>query len=215
MAAVSKFLFDNDFDAADAAARPAQRPDTRRYTGAEVEAAKAAAYAEGIVIGRAEAEEEIARRIADAAAVIGAKLGDVLSGSMRHHETRIHEAVTAATEIVRRLLPALGKREAMAEVEALITDCLGRLHDEPRLVIRVVDELLDPIRQRIDQIAAAAGFAGRIILLADGTLKPGDARIEWADGGTDRDSAALWRDIEGAIQRFVGDGSGTPAADRK
>lgn len=217
MAAISKFLFDTDFDAGGdpLAARPAQRADTRRYTGAEIEATKSAAHAEGVATGRALADQEIGRKVADVLAVVAARLDGIMVEARADHETQTREALTAAVEIVRRLLPALGKREAMREVEALIADCLARLHDEPRLVVRVADDLLDEVRQRVDQLSGAAGFAGRVILLADNTLKPGDARVEWADGGADRDTSALWRDIEGAIQRFVEDGSGTPGADRK
>jgi flagellar assembly protein FliH len=216
MATISKFLFDTDFDAGtDPAARPAGRHDTRRYTGAELEAAKAAAHAEGVAAGRALAEQEIGRRIADVLGIVSGRLGEVMDEAQKHHGSQTREAVTAATEIVRRLLPALGKREAMSEIEALIADCLSRVHDEPRLVVRVADALLDEVRKRIDQLSGAAGFAGRIILLADDTLKPGDARVEWADGGADRDTAALWREIEGAIQRFVEDGSGAPDSDKK
>lgn len=215
MAAISKFLFDRDFDAEENMARTAPQSEMPRYTGAELEEARAAAHMEGFAAGQAAAENEIARRVADTADAIGVKLKHVLSESTKYHETRAREAVVAATEIVRRLLPVLGKREAMAEIEALIADCLGRLHDEPRLVIRVTDELLDPIRQRIDQLTGAAGFTGRVIFLADDTLKAGDVRIEWADGGADRDSTALWRDIENAIQRFTEDGSGAVDPDRK
>lgn len=212
MAAVSKFLFDTDFDAAaEPEARLAPRPDMRRYTATEMDEARAAAHAEGVAAGRTEAEQEIGRRIADASAAIGAQLDRLFAQGLKDHATQIREAITAATEIVKRLLPALGRREAMTEVEALIADCLARLHDEPRLVVRVADELLDPVRQRVDQLAGAAGYAGRVILLADNTLKAGDARVEWADGGADRDTAALWREIESAIQRYVEDGSGTPA----
>ena len=64
MAALSKFLFDTDFDAGGdpLSARPTVRPDTRRFTATEVEAAKAAAHAEGLAAGRAAAEQEIGRR---------------------------------------------------------------------------------------------------------------------------------------------------------
>jgi flagellar assembly protein FliH len=217
MAAISKFLFDTDFDSGGDPlnARPTVRTDTRRYTSAEVEAAKSAAHAEGVAAGRALAEQEISRRLADVLAVVGGRIGEVLAEAQANHQVRTREAVTTAAEIVRRLLPALAKREAMSEVEALIADCLARVHDEPRLVVRVGDDLLDALRPRVDELTGAAGFSGRVILLADNTLKPGDARVEWADGGADRDTAALWREIEGAIQRFVEDGSGAPDAGRK
>jgi flagellar assembly protein FliH len=215
MVAISKFLFDTDFAAGDEAARLAPRPDTRRFSANDLEAAKAAAYAEGVAAGRVAAEQDIARRIADACAVIGSKLDLLMKATAERGETQMREAVTAAVEIARRLLPSLGKREAIGEVEALIRECLTRLHDEPRLVVRVADELLDPVRQRIDQITGAAGYMGKIILFADPALKPGDARVEWADGGAERDGAAIWRDIDSAIQRFVEGGAGAPAASKQ
>jgi flagellar assembly protein FliH len=215
MVAISKFLFDTDFSGTDEAARLAPRPDTRRFSAIELEAAKSAAHAEGFAAGRTAAEQEIARRVADACAALGTRVTELMAAHAAQHEAQTREAVAAATEITRRLLPSLGKREALAEVEALIRECLSRLHDEPRLVVRVADELLDPIRQRLDQLASAAGYTGRVILFADPAIRPGDARVEWADGGAERDSAAIWRDIDSAIQRFVEGGAGTPAAASK
>jgi flagellar assembly protein FliH len=215
MVAISKFLFDKDFAVGDEAARLAPRPDTRRFSAIELDAAKAAAHAEGVAAGRAAAEQEIARRVADACTAVAARVGELMKTLAAKNEAQTREAVTAAVEVTRRLLPALGKREAMGEVEALIRDCLTRLHEEPRLVVRVADELLDPLRQRVDQLTAAAGYSGRVILFADPALKSGDARVEWADGGAERDSAAIWRDIDSAIQRFVEGGAGAPAASKQ
>ena len=215
MVAISKFLFDNDFAAGDEASRLAPRPDTRRFSAIELEAAKTAAHAEGVAAGRAAAEREIARRVADACGAIVARIGELMGLCAQQNEKQTREAVAAATEIVRRLLPSLGQREAIGEVEALIRDCLSRLHEEPRLVVRVADELLDPIRQQIDQLTASAGYSGRVILFADPAIKSGDARVEWADGGAERDTAAIWREIDGAIQRFVEGGAGAPAAASK
>lgn len=215
MVAITKFLFDTDFATGDEAARLAPRPDTRRFSANELEAAKAEAHAAGIAAGRAAAEQDIARRVADACAVVGARFDDLMKAVALRHEAQSREAIAAAVEIARRLLPSLGKREAIGEVEALIRECLTRLDDEPRLVVRVADELLDAVRQRIDQVTAATGYTGRVILLADPALKPGDARVEWADGGAERDSAAIWRDIDSAIQRFVEGGAGEPAASQQ
>jgi flagellar assembly protein FliH len=215
MVAISKFLFDTDFSAAtDEAARLAPRPDARRFSAIEMDTAKAAAHAEGVAAGRAAAEQEIARRVADACTALGTRVVELMATHAAQYEAQAREAVAAATEITRRLLPSLGKREAIAEVEALIRECLARLHEEPRLVVRVADELLDPVRQHIDQLTAAAGYGGRVILFADPAIKSGDARVEWADGGAERDSAAIWRDIDSAIQRFVEGGATTPAASK-
>jgi flagellar assembly protein FliH len=63
--------------------------------------------------------------------------------------------------------------------------------------------LLDPMKQRVDALAEAAGYEGRIVLLVDETIPDGDVRVEWADGGAERDSARLWRDVDAALKRLT------------
>ena len=47
------------------------------------------------------------------------------------------------------------------------------------------------------------GFDGRLIVLAETGLAPGDCRIEWADGGLTRDRAATAAAIGEAVTRYV------------
>lgn len=216
MTVVSKFLFDTEFesdiDAGNASDRENAKPQT--FSVEELELAKQEAFAAGAVAGREEAERQTARLLADALATVSTGLDRILAEADAQHAARQRVAIAAVTEIARRLLPSLCKREALSEIEALVGECLARLTDEPRLVIRVNDQLLDPMRQRLDGLAGATGFAGRIILLADSSLQPTDARVEWADGGAERNVQSVWHEIEGAIQRFVQDGSGVPGVIR-
>ena len=91
----------------------------------------------------------------------------------------------------------------------MLSTVIAELIDEPRMVIRVADEDLDALSERIDTIAARRGFAGKIVLLAETSVAPGDCRIEWADGGVERDSARLWHDIDLAVARLLGEGHDT------
>ena len=59
-------------------------------------------------------------------------------------------------------------------------------------MLRVNDALFDALQRRLAAIAQANGYAGKIVLLADDALAPGDGRIEWADGGAERDTRRLW-----------------------
>jgi len=47
------------------------------------------------------------------------------------------------------------------------------------------------------------GFEGRLILLAEPGMAPGDCRIEWADGGLVRDRAATEAAIGEAVSRYL------------
>ena len=53
-------------------------------------------------------------------------------------------------------------------------------------------------------MAAQAGFEGKIVLLAQSDLQAGDVRVEWADGGAERDIGLLWREIDAIVERAVG-----------
>ena len=58
-------------------------------------------------------------------------------------------------------------------------------------------------RDRLDEIARARGFEGRLVVLAEPDIAPGDCRIEWADGGLSRDRAKTEAVIAEAVDRYV------------
>jgi len=86
------------------------------------------------------------------------------------------------------------------------------LHDEPRLVIRVADAMLDPVTTRLTALAEQQGHTAKLVFIADATLAPADCRIEWADGGAERDIARLWGDIDRAVANALR--STSPSAPR-
>lgn len=204
MPSISKFLFDTSFDGPVAKAPP--KPVRRNFTAAEVEAEKAKAFAEGHAAGAAEAASEAAQRSAAALEAVAARLADMLRQADKTRTDSLQTAVGAATAMTRKLLPALARREAINEIEALVRDCLGRMHDEPKIVLRLHESLVETFRTRVDTAADAAGFSGRVVVVADPRLAPADVRIEWADGGVERNTQQVWQEIEAIIDRFVASG---------
>jgi flagellar assembly protein FliH len=68
-------------------------------------------------------------------------------------------------------------------------------------VLRVAQEIYEPLRERLDTLANAAGYAGRIVLLVDDAIAAGDARVEWADGGAERNLAGQCAEIHELLER--------------
>lgn len=204
MPSISKFLFDTSFDGP-AAAAPV-KPVRRNFTAAELEAEKAKAFAEGHAAGVGETANDAAQRTAVALEAVAARLGDLLNQADKYRADSLQTAVGAATAMTRKLLPALARREAVNEIEALVRDCLGRMHDEPKIVLRLHESLVDTFRANIEAAADAAGFSGRVVVVADPRQSPADARIEWADGGVERNTQQVWQEIEAIIDRFVASG---------
>lgn len=201
MSAASRFLFDTRFDVAKGATPPA--PPRKSFTPAELDAAKAAAHQAGLAAGRAAATKEVEARIATAIETLVRDLDGALAAIMASHETQGREGVMAAAEMVRRLFPAFAARAEFAELEALLADCLARLADEPRVVLRLADGLVEAFKPRLDGLLARSSYAGRVVLLGDPALGEGQARIEWADGGVERDAPRVWAEIDQILQQHV------------
>lgn len=212
---VRKFLFDTSFDP------EVRRPEPRRpepapepeappppsFSEQELEAAREAAFREGLEQGREQALAE-AREAAEAAGaraltLLAERLKQALEQLDAQREAATVEVLGSAMAVLRKLFPLLGERHGLTEIEGLVRGCLERLHEEPRVVVRAPDALLDALRGRMDELKLEAAYEGRVVLLADDGLGPADARIEWADGGAERDGRRLWAEIDEILSHAV------------
>ena len=55
--------------------------------------------------------------------------------------------------------------------------------------MRVNDSLYAAAREKLDDIARAHGFEGKLVVLGEPSVGVGDCRIEWADGGVNREAS--------------------------
>ena len=216
MSLASRYLFDTSFDAprtghsqAISAAELEAEQQRRRQQEADqrLAAIRADAFAQGREQGRAEglAEAEhgysrdmlsLIEHVADSLILLGQQEAE-------NRQRADTAAVACASAILGRIVPALVAREGLGEIEGLLRECLMQARDEPRMVLRVPPALFDSAKTEIDRIQEETAFSGRIVLIADATLGRNGARLEWADGGAERDPERLWAEIDGAIQRVL------------
>jgi flagellar assembly protein FliH len=111
--------------------------------------------------------------------------------------------VEVSVAVAAKLAPALIAREPFAEISALANECFHQLVAAPHIVIRVGADIYDAAKEKLEEIAHAKGFEGRLVVLSDDAITPGDCRIEWADGGINRDSAATLSAIDDMVGRYV------------
>jgi flagellar assembly protein FliH len=209
MSAQPKFLFDNDF----APAAPKQ-PKPPEFTIADRDAliaqhgvalaeAEQRGYRNGMNAAEAQARVEAERRSAAAFERIASGL-DQLRNSLKAVEDNFEaEAVEVALAVGRKLASELIAREPFAEVAALADQCFRELLSAPHIVVRVNGALHRDAKQKLDEIARARGFEGRVVIMAEADIAPGDCRIEWADGGLKRDRTATDAAISEAVERFI------------
>jgi len=212
MNAPQKFLFDTSFELEEGIAGPAGRgtdaPAEPSYSGADLEAARHESFAQGREAGLEAARAETEARIQRSLDALEAGLKGLAESAGTAATEQEQSMLRLNVAMLRRLFPRLMVEHGLAEIEAVVRDCLHRLRDEPRLVVRVADSLLDEIEKRVCALAARAGFEGRIVFLAQDDLEPGDVLVEWADGGAERNGEALWNEMELALSRVLGASAG-------
>jgi flagellar assembly protein FliH len=197
--APAKFLFDHDF-AATAQVKPAV-PLAVHEAG--VREAEASGYHRGFAAAKAEILTEAEQRSAAALERIAATLADVgrgLSGVEARLET---EAVDVAVAVGKKLATALIEREPLTEISALAMDCVRHLMTAPHVVVRVNEAQHASVGKPIEEMVRARGLAGHLVVLAEPDIRIGDCRIEWADGGVNRDRSVTEAAIDEAVSRYV------------
>ena len=164
MGAATKFLFDVDFAANDG--KPERQAITLAEHALKLAEAETAAQRRGYEDARTDAGIEAERRMADALEHIAASLAQA-SDALKAIETRLEcEAVEVAVAVARKLAPALIACEPFAEISALASSCFRELIASPHIAVRVNDELYAATREKLDAIARARGFEGRLVVLA-------------------------------------------------
>jgi flagellar assembly protein FliH len=197
MAQTAKYMFDEDFSGGGKPTITLIEHERRRAD------AESQAYRKGFAAGEAKAAQEAAAHVAAALGLIADGM-DKLNRALAGIEARLEsEAVDVAVAVAAKLAPELIACQPFAEISALATECFRHLVKTPHVVVHVGAAIHGLAQEKLDEIARARGFEGRLLLVADDKLKAGDCRIEWAEGGVVRDEAATRALIDDAVGRYV------------
>jgi flagellar assembly protein FliH len=197
MAATAKFMFDEDFSGGGRPTITLVEHERRRAD------AESQAYRKGFAAGQEQTRKEAAEHTASALALIADGL-DRINRALSGIEARLEtEAVDVAVAVAGKLAPELIAREPFAEISALATDCFRHLVKAPHIAVHIGPDIYDVAKDKLEEIARARGFEGRLVVIAEEALAPGDCRIEWAEGGIVRDEAATRAAIDDAVARYV------------
>lgn len=217
MAALKKYMFDLDFDAV-AAMEPevpveaaptgedevaAEAPPPPTFSEFEMDEARRIAFAEGHDAGVTEATEVTARRQAEALTALAAGFAQVQAAQRQGIESLRQEAAQLALAIVKKLQPEMARLHGIEEIAGVIHECLMQIDEAQRLTVRAHPDLIEGVRVEAARVVEEAEFEGKILYTADPKLALGDCRVEWGNGGGDRDQALLWSEIETIVTRAI------------
>lgn len=192
MAAATKFMFGTDF-----------REGSRRAAGeADVAQARSEGFQAGLAQARAEAQDQTGGLVA--------RLLQSIERLASQDHARLDEvewqAAQVAISTARRLAGAALADKPMAGLENAVRECLGHARLAPHLVVRVNEASVETVEGMLARLTRETGFAGKLVVLGEPDIAPGDGRIEWADGGFVVDQAKLGQLIDQAVESAFGAG---------
>lgn len=207
----NRFNFDTVFgeDGEIVRAAPRQRPKSS-FTPAEVEEIRREAFTEGSK--NAEAASAVA--LAHALNAAAARTVELLARQDAALAAIRAEASSLAISAARRVANHALDRYPLAEIETVLAAALHAYHGEPRFVVRLTPSMAGPLQEKLPQAIEAQGYPGRVVVMGDPSLRGADCRVEWADGGLERNTDAIFAAMEAEIERWhaAEAAGGAPAA---
>lgn len=197
-----KFLFDLAFD--DLVGGKREEQEKPSYSQEQLDEAKRESHEAGLIAGRKEEKEAQQQKAGLLLEDIGKKLDSLTKASTEEWQKQVEHLQQIALVIAHKILPAYVEKYGVDEIETLVSRVVSEMVREPRLVIRVSEDQFDEAKKRIDALTQSHAFAGEIVILGDPTLGRSDCRVEWANGGVERDVKSLWQEIDRVLETIQG-----------
>jgi len=182
MTTASRFLFEHDF-------RSPRGGDAK--LAAALAEAEARGRAAGVAEGLRQAQADHEARLGDALQRLAAGAAQLLAEADARHALHEEEAIGFALELGRKLAGDALRADALGPIAETAREALQHLRGVPHLVARVNEAQVEPVDRLLAGLARERGFEGRVVVLGEPDIAPGDARLEWADGGVARERARI------------------------
>ncbi len=169
------FTFDTVFDRGRVIAPV---PAKSAWTRDEVEAARAAGYAEGQSSAVARAEADAAAALAAARGHIAAALEALKALAHEHRVACAELALTCGRALAGAALERFPEAPAQAALEALARE----VETQPRLVVRCAPDQVERLSTALERTAEAVGHAGAVVVRGEPGLSGAAFVFDWGDG---------------------------------
>lgn len=195
-----KFLFNRSFDGMQTEVAQPKAPPPPSFSQEELDAAHTAGAQQGYHAGEEAAQQSMQAQLLALANQIDQRMAHAMAQAQVLHDSQQSDMTDIALAIARKLLPPFIAEHTLTTITTMVASVCKEMAREPRLVVRVHDTMLDQLKQQLDSITQQQAYAGKIVLLADETLLATDCKIEWSDGGIERDSTTIWQQIDQAVR---------------
>lgn len=198
------YLFDIDFDALSLPPEPEEveeAPPPPTFSEDELQAARDTAFEAGRAEGLAQASSGLEQQLIETVAVLQNGFSALAEAQYAANHETMRETVQVAATIMARLLPAYARTHGLAEIEDFVKGTISSLFSEAEIVIHVPEALAEDLSNRLAPVASGTG--GTVKIVPDPALGPSDCRMDWGDGGAERNGDRVIGDLEEIISRFI------------
>ncbi|MCU0884227.1 MAG: FliH/SctL family protein [Beijerinckiaceae bacterium] len=191
----TRFTFETDFR---------QEAHGRRVSDVDVVTAREQGFQDGFAQGRQAAEAEAQAALKHMAGVLAAQAEALLGQQQARLDLIEASAAALAVTMARRLAGAALADKPAALIEQAARECIVHARSAPHLAVRVNEAAVEDAETLFGRLTRESGYAGKVIILGEPDIAPGDARFEWADGGVVIDRARLEQTIAAAAEQVLG-----------
>mgnify|MGYP000486442781 CR=1 FL=1 len=197
-----KFLFDlNDFSNE----KPVNAEEEEKsFSEEELNSAREESFRLGVHDATQKIRNEHEERSIQTQENLTQQLVTLLEAEQRREIEKSLDTAKLVLSIVKKMMPGLSRKYGEDEIISLVRQSLSDRADEPRIVLSVHESMLETMRGKIDNITQSQAYQGSVVIIADDNLSVTDCRVEWADGGIEKDFDRLYASIDKAFQQVVG-----------
>lgn len=105
-----------------------------------------------------------------------------------------------AAQAVRKILPTLEKERAEAEVKTFLADNFANFAMQDSLSFAFNPDTVPLVASALGRLAEQNDFEGKIAVHKDKSLGPSDCRVEWKNGGVERNASKMLNKVEALIE---------------
>lgn len=168
------------------------------------DAAKKIGYAEGFEAGIAQANTEAHASARDLAHHMG-RIEAHVARLIAQYNDLITQQSAELSELVLMIArkvagDALNTNAAQA-VSELVGHCLPIVYGKPRVAIELSPSMRTAVESALRAQIERGGFEGDIEFRAIDGMDDADVRVDWSTGAAQRDTSAIWREIEALLQQ--------------
>ena len=181
------------------------------FSSDQLNAAKEKAREEGRLLGLEEGREaawqeamvSLEKQNADILSSIDTSLKNIFAGFEKNAQMSIDAAIDFAMAVCKKALPALCETNAILEIRDLLEKNLHFLKDEPKISLRLNPFLADQIKPVLTDLVKKEAYGGKIAVIRDDTLAVGDCRVEWKNGGLEKNVQDVLNHTEELIKLYT------------